>query len=146
MPTTSARRRTVFDLSPQELQVLYRHNQNVSATVPPHKPRRSTDTTYADHAFDAGIYERYRDLHARAKRERSEWLKTHRISHKVAAQAALTHYNPYTHAARIGCVAPPIPPGYADALAAWHKPAPKDQQKARVNVFTLPGGITGFSF
>lgn len=97
-------------------------------------------------AFDLGIYERYRDLHARARSERSAWLKAQGISHKVAAQAVLTDYNPYAQAARIGRVAPPMPDGYAEALAAWQKPPQKPAPKPQANGPTLPGGLQGFSF
>lgn len=122
MPT-SPRRRTVFDLSPQELQELYQHNLNVNATVPPRRPARTpNDGYYSEYAFDLGIYDRYRDLHARAMSERSAWLRDRRISHKVAEQTALTRYNPYVLADRLGCVAPPMPEGYAEALAVWCKP------------------------
>lgn len=146
MPT-SQRRRTVFDLSPQELQELYRHDLNVSATVPPRRPVRSpSDCSYSDYAFDLGIYDRYRNLHARAKSERSAWLKDRRISHKVAEQAALTRYNPYALADRLGCVAPHMPEGYAEALAAWRKPPAKAVQQPLPTRLTLQGGMKGFSF
>lgn len=146
MPT-SPRRRSVFDLSPQELQELYQHNLNVSATVPPRRPARApSDGSYSDYAFDLGIYDRYRDLHARAKSERSAWLKDRRISHKVAEQAALTGYNPYVLADRLGCVAPPMPEGYAEALAAWRKSRAKAVQQPLPTQLTLPGRAKGFSF
>lgn len=134
--TTTARRRTVFDLSPQELQALYRHNPNISSTVRLRRPRRSAGSTCDDHAFDVGIHERYRGLHVLAKRERSEGLKAQVICHKVAAQAALTHDNPDDHATRISCMAPPMPAGDAKALAAWRKPAPKARQN-RVSMCSL---------
>lgn len=149
-PRTPRRRRTVFDLSPQDLHALYQHNLNVSASVPPRRPSRSSAFTQADHAFDLGIDERYRDLHARALSERSAWLKAQGISHKVAAQAVLTDYNPYAQAARIGRVAPPMPDGYAEAFAAWRQPPQKTDQKPvpkpQANGPTLPGGLQGFSF
>ncbi|WP_291931136.1 hypothetical protein [Limnohabitans sp.] len=143
---TPRRTRTVFDLSPQELHALHQHNLNVSASVPPSRPSRSSAFTQADHAFDLGVYERYRDLHARAKSERSAWLKAQGISHKVAAQAVLADYNPYAQAAHIGRVAPPVPEGYAEAVAAWKNPPPKAGQKSHAKLFTLPGGLKGFSF
>ena len=146
IPRTPRRTRTVFDLSPQDLHALYQHNLNVSASVPPRRPRRSSAFTQADHAFDLGIYERYRDLHARARSERSAWLKAQGISHKVAAQAVLTDYNPYAQAARIGRVAPPMPEGYAEAVAAWKNPPPKADLKSDAKWPTLPGGLPGFSF
>ena len=89
-------RRTVFDLQPQDLLTLHSLNRSVSATVPPTRPRLSADAgSYSEYELDWGIYERFRDLHARAKAERSDWLRTQRITHKVAAQAALCGYQPY---------------------------------------------------
>jgi hypothetical protein len=71
------RRRTVFDLSPQELLTLHSLNRSVSATVPPKRPRLSADAgSYSEFELDYGIYERFRDLHARAKAERSDWAHT----------------------------------------------------------------------
>ena len=78
-------RRTVFDLQPQELLTLHSLNRSVSATVPPKRPRLSADAgSYSEYELDWGIYERFRDLHARAKAERSDWLRSQRITHKVA--------------------------------------------------------------
>lgn len=139
------RRRTVFDLTPQELLDLRKLNLQVSATVPPTRP--SYTRSGSDFSIDYGIYERYRDLHARAKAERSAWLREKRITRKVAAQAVLTAYKPYANAARIDCVAPPMPEGYAEALAALKQQAEAPQRKPQVNaVDELPGGLKGFSF
>ena len=132
------------------LRQLYRNARQQPGSVPPRRPSRSSAFTQADHAFDFGIGERYRDLHARARSERSAWLKVQGISHKVAAQAALTDYNPYAQAARIGRVAPPMPEGYAEALADWRQQPQKADQKPvpkpQANGPTLPGGLQGFSF
>ena len=148
MTTTRKRaRRTVFDLTPQELHTLKQLNLNVSATVPPKRPsRRAGDGSYSDYAFDYGIFERYRDLHWRAKSERSDWLKAQRITHKVAAQAALARYRPYTRAALLGLVAPAMPEGYAEAHAALFPPQarqmPVDETQTppgqlKVQIFTF---------
>ena len=138
-------RRTVFDLSPQELFELRKLNLQVSATVPPKRPRYSSSGS--NYSFDYGIYERFRDLHARAKAERSAWLIEKRITLQVAAHAEQTGYRPYTNAARIGCVAPPMPDGYADALAALHQQAEAAKRKPDMDVMDdLPGGVKGFSF
>ena len=110
------RRRTVFDLTPQELAELRKLNLQVAASVPPKRP--SYSTSGSEFSFDYGVYERYRDLHLRAKDVRSAWLCEKRITRKVAAQAVLTNYRPYANAARINCVAPPMPEGYAEALTA----------------------------
>ncbi len=139
------RRRTVFDLSPQELFELRKLNVQVSATVPPKRP--SYSSSGSEFSFDYGIYERYRDLHARAKDERSAWLRAKRITLKVAAQAALTDYKPYANAARIDCVAPPMPQGYAEAFAALKEQAEASWRKQQPKpVEGLPGGLKGFSF
>ena len=137
-------RRTVFDLSPQELHDLRRLNLQVSATVPPQRPRPSRSAS--EFAFDYSIYERYRDLHLRAKVERSEWLRARRITLKVAAHAVLTDYNPYANAARIGRVAPSMPEGYAQALAGLTESVEVRDRKAQVQTFDLPGGLKGFLF
>lgn len=127
MTTTRKRAsRTVFDLTPQELHTLKKLNLNVSATVPPKRPsHRPSDGSYSDYAFDYGIYERYRDLHWRAKYERTDWLKAQRITQKVAAQAALASYRPYIRAAALGLVAPAMPEDYAQAHAALFAPQPR---------------------
>ena len=139
------RRRTVFDLSPQELFELHKLNLQVSATVPPKRP--SYSPSGSEFSFDYGMYERYRDLHVRAKDERSAWLREKRITLKVVAQAALTNYKPYANAARLGLVAPPMPEGYAQALAALQQQAETAQRKPQVTaVDVLPGGIKIFSF
>ena len=139
------RRRTVFDLSPQELFELRKLNVQVSATVPPKRP--SYSSSGSEFSFDYGIYERYRDLHARAQDERSAWLREKRITLKVAAQAVLTGYKPYANAARIDCVAPPMPQGYAEAFAALKEQAEASRRKPQAKpVEGLPGGLKGFSF
>lgn len=139
------RSRTVFDLSPQELFELRKLNVQLSATVPPKMPRYSSSGS--EFSFDYGIYERYRELHARAKAGRSAWLREKRITLKVAAQAVQTGYHPYANAARIDCVAPLMPQGYAEAFAALKEQVeaarPKPQAKP---VEGLPGGLRGFSF
>jgi hypothetical protein len=122
--TRKRHNRDVFALTPQELHTLQQLNLTVSATVPPKCPSRSTDC-YSDFAFDYNIFERYRDLHGRAKRERSEWLKAQRITHKVAAQTALARYKPYARAQALGLVAPPMPECYAQAHAALFTPKPR---------------------
>jgi hypothetical protein len=138
-------RRTVFDLSPQELFELRKLNLQVSATVPPKRP--SYSTSGSKYSFDYGIYERFRDLHARAKSERSAWLIEKRITLQVTSQAEQTDYRPYTNAARISCVAPPMPEGYADALAALQQQAEAAKRKPDMDVMDdLPGGVKGFSF
>jgi hypothetical protein len=125
MPTPTRRRRTVFDLTPQELFELRKLNINVNATTPPKRPRPSgAYDSYQDFSFDYGIYERYRDLHERAKTERSAWLQSHRITLSVMAQVKQTRYNPYKNAAVLGCVIPPLPEGYAEAFQALFKPVP----------------------
>ena len=123
---TTNRRRTVFDLTPQELRELYRLNQNVSATVAPRRPRIAPSySNYQDRDFDEGIYARYHEMHALAKAQRSDWLRMHRITRNVMLQAVTTNYNPYAKADRLGLVAPPEPEGYAEAQRAWR--APKTQ-------------------
>ncbi len=141
---TKPSRRTVFDLSPQELHDLRRLNLQVSATVPPKRPRPSSSGS--EFAFDYGIYERYCDLHARAKTERSEWLRAQRITLKVAAHAVLTDYKPYANAARIGRVAPPMPEGYAEAQVAVQQAEASRHKPQAKPVEWLPGGLKGFSF
>lgn len=116
------RRRTVFDLTPQELQELYRLNRNVSATVPPRRPRIApSQGNYHERDFDEGIYARYQEMHALAKAQRSDWLCMHRITRHVMLQAVTTNYNPYAKADRLRLVAPPEPEGYAEAQQAWRK-------------------------
>jgi hypothetical protein len=121
---STVRRRTVFDLLPLELKELYRLNLNVSATVPPRRPSRSSSEDYNDYAYDEGIYERYREMHDRAKAERSLWLRTHRITRAVMLDAARVDYDPYAQATRLGLTAPPVPDGYTEALRAWREPPP----------------------
>ena len=143
MTTTRKRhKRTVFDLTPQELHTLQQLNLTVSATVPPKRPSRSTGC-FSEYALDYGIFERYRDLHERAKRERSEWLKAQRITHKVAAQAALARYKPYARAQALGLVAPPMPEGYVQAHAALFTPKPRPvvQPQAPADSPSSPGGF-----
>ena len=147
--TTTRKRisRTVFDLSPQELHTLRQHNIHVSATVPPKRPSRSPgDGSYSDYAFDCGIFEKYRDLHWRAKSERSDWLKAQRITHKVAAQAALARYMPYARAAALGLVAPAMPEGYAQAHAALFAPKPRPTSVRETRTITGLPGVQILSF
>lgn len=126
MTTNTRHRRTVFDLTPQELKQLHQLNLNVSATVPPRRPRMAGSyANYHDRHFDEGIHARYQEMHARAKLLRSEWLRLYQISHKVVMQAIQTRYNPYAHAARLGLSAPPVPEGYADALRQWRELKPR---------------------
>ena len=66
--TAARRRRTVFDLTPQELRELSRLNGYVSASVPPRRPGLSAGREFE---FDYGIYEKYCELHVWAKAERS---------------------------------------------------------------------------
>lgn len=138
-------RRSVFDLSPQELFELRKLNLQVSASVPPKRP--SYSTSGSEFSFDYGIYERYRDLHTRAKAERSEWLRARRITLQVVSHAAMTDYKPYTNAARIGCVAPPMPQGYAEALAALQQQAEASRRKQQNKTeHVLLVGAQGFAF
>lgn len=146
------RRRTVFDLSPQELLTLHGLNRSVSATVPPKRPRLSADAgSYSEYELDWGIYERFRDLHARAKAERSDWLRAQRITHKVAAQAALCGYQPYKRAARLGLEAPPMPEGYAETFQALLQKLVQARQAARppkppAQPLAQAGALQMFSF
>lgn len=79
-------RLTVVDLHLQETLTLHDLSRSVSATVPPKPPRLSADAgIYSKYELDYGIYERFRDLNARAKAERSDRLRTQSITHKVAA-------------------------------------------------------------
>lgn len=147
--TTTRKRlsRTVFDLSPQELHTLRQHNLNISATVPPKRPSRSAGySSYSDYAFDYGIFEKYRDLHWRAKCERSDWLKAQRITHKVAAQAALARYRPYARAAALGLVAPAMPEGYAQAHEALFVPKPRPMPVRETQVMPGLAGVQILSF
>ncbi len=121
---STVHRRTVFDLLPLELKEMYRLNLNVSATVPPRRPSRSNSEDYNEYAFDEGIYQRYREMHDRAKAERSLWLRTHRITRAVMNDAYRTDYDPYTNAPRLGLTAPPVPEGYTDSMRAWREPPP----------------------
>jgi hypothetical protein len=145
-------RRTVFDLQPQELLTLHSLNRSVSATMPPKRPRLSADAgSYSEYELDYGIYERFRDLNARAKAERSEWLRTQRITHKVAAQAALCGYQPYKRAARLGLEAPPMPEGYAETFQALLQQLLQARQAARrpkppARPPAQPGALQMFSF
>ncbi len=136
---TTARRRTVFDLTPQELRELSRINTVISASVPPRRPGLSSGREFEN---DYGIYERYRDLHAKAKAARADWLREHRLNLTIAAQARSSDYNPYANAGFLGLVAPPMPEGYAEALLAWRKPTAKTEPKSRDN----PHHFEGFSF
>lgn len=142
------RRRTVFDLSPQELLTLHSLNCSVRATVPPKRPRLSADAgSYSEFELDYGIYERFRDLHARAKAKRSDWLRTQRITHKVAAQAALCGYLPYKRADRLGLEAPPMPEGYAKTLQALMQARQAARPpKSPARPPAQPGGVQMFSF
>ncbi len=127
-------------------------NRSVSATVPPKRPRLSADAgCYSEYKLNYGIFERFRDLHARAKAERSDWLRTQRITHKVASQAALCGYQPYKRADRLGLEAPPMPEGYAETFQALlqdlvqarqvaHPPKPPARLPAQ------PGALQMFSF
>jgi len=89
----------------------------VGATTPPERPRVSH---YRDNGegyeYALNVYDRYRNNHQLAKDQRDYWLKVQGISRRVAAQAVLTHYNPYANAHRIGKVAPPEPHGYTETL------------------------------
>lgn len=126
MPTPTRRRRTVFDLTPQELFELRKLNLNVNATTPPKRPRPSgAYDSYQDFSFDYGIYERYRNLHERAKAERSEWLQSHRITRSLMTQIIQTRYNPYKNATALGFETPPLPEGYEEAFQTLFKPKPK---------------------
>jgi hypothetical protein len=131
---------------------LHSLNRSVSATVPPKRPRPSADAgSYSEYELDYSIYERFRDLHARAKAERSDWLRTQRITHKVAAQAALCGYQPYKRADRLGLEAPPMPEGYAETFQALLQELLQARQAARppkppARPPTLPGGVQMFSF
>lgn len=89
-PTSVPRRRTVQDLSPEEMRTLARLDRNVCATVPPSRPRGSSPGAVSMTAYE--IYERYRALHWRAKDERAAWLQANRISQAVAKQAAAARY------------------------------------------------------
>ena len=85
--TTKTRLRTVFDLTPQELHELRQINLAVMATVPPARPRRGSGfNNYSDYAFDYGIYERYKNNHALAKQNRSDWIRSHRVNRQVVLQ------------------------------------------------------------
>jgi len=139
---TTARRRTVFDLTPQELQELNRLNGYVSASAPPRRPGLSSGREFE---FDYGIYEKYRESHDRAKAERSYWLRTHRLNLRIAAQAESADYNPYVNAGFLGLVAPPMPEGYAEALEAWRKPKAKPESKA-ADIPSGPNSVQIMSF
>lgn len=126
---TTTRHRTVFDLTPQELQELYQLNLNISATVPPRRPRSAPSCgNFHDRHFDDGIFERYQEMYARAKSQRVDWLRLHRITRKVMLQAIETNYNPYAKASKLGLVAPPEPEGYAEAQRAWREPKIKSKK------------------
>lgn len=145
MTTTKrpSRKRTVFSLTPQELFELKKLNANVSATVPPGKPRRVG--SYSEYAYDMGIYDRYRELHERAKYERSMWLRAHRITRAVVVDAIRTSYKPFENASRLSDEAPPpMPEGYEQAWQTLFAPKPK-APAVDVGVSMLPGGIRGFS-
>ena len=145
MTTSTRRRRTVFDLTPQELHELREINLAVMATVPPARPRRGPAyDSYSEYAFDYGIYERYQERHALAKQKRAEWIRAHRINRQVVLQAIRTDYKPYAHADRVGLVAPPMPEGYEQAMLALNppRPAPKPLPDAAAS----PGGPMSFSF
>lgn len=138
---TTTRRRTVFDLTPQELQELHRVNMQVRATVPPRRPRvASSYGNFHDRHFDEGIHERYKEMHARAKALLTDWLRTHRITRKVMLQAIKTNYNPYAKAGKLGLVAPPLPEGYAEAQQAWREPKAKPHA-APATLVMGPSGI-----
>jgi hypothetical protein len=92
-----------------------------------------------------GIYERYRDNHARAKYERSDWLREHRITLAVAAQAAQARYHPFANAARLELVAPEMPPDFDAEWKTLFTPKPRPKPSGE-GTFTLPNGLKGFSF
>lgn len=142
-----SRKRTVFSLTPQELFELKKLNTNISATVPPRKPSRAGGS-YSEYAFDLGVYDRYRDLHERAKCERSIWLREHRITRAVAADATRTGYRPFVNAGRLSDDAPPpMPEGYEQAWQTVFAPKPKPSAPAgAVFVDVLSNGMRGFSF
>lgn len=146
MSTSTSRKRTVFNLTPQELHTLRKLNINVSASVPPRKPSRVDGQ--GEYAYDLGIYDRYRDLHERAKYERSIWLRERRITRAVVAQAVLAQYNPYANASRLGVdTPPPTPEGYEQEWQTLFTPKPKlNPQTKTVNTANLPGDLKGFSF
>jgi hypothetical protein len=146
MSTNSSRKRTVFSLTPQELHTLRKLNTSVSATVPPRKPSRVGGQ--GEYAYDLGIHDRYRELHERAKYERSIWLREQRITRAVMAQAVLAQYNPYANASRLDVDAPPpIPEGYEQEWQTLFAPKPKSSQNSdRVVLEQFPGGLKGFSF
>lgn len=145
--TRSSRKRTVFSLTPQELFELKKLNTNVSATVPPSKPRRA-GSSYSEYAYDLGIYDRYVNLHERAKYERSVWLREHRVTREVAAAAIRTEYKPYANASRLGDEAPPpMPEGYEQEWQTVFAPKPKpNAPKSNVVESVMPDGLRGFSF
>lgn len=97
--TTRRVARTVFDLSPDELQELKSLDSTV-ASLSPAPSGRGGDS------YDRDIRERYRYLLRTAKANRSAWLKSRRISTAVAMQAAQTLYDPHANAAFAGLVAP----------------------------------------
>lgn len=138
---TTTRHRTVFNLTPQELQELYRLNLNIGTTVPSRRPRRAPSFgNFHDRHFDEGIYERQQEMYARAKSQRADWLRLHRITRKVMLEAIETNYNPYANASKLGRVAPPEPEGYAEAQRAWREPKLKSK-KALAPLVIGPLGI-----
>jgi hypothetical protein len=145
MSTSTSRKRTVFNLTPQELHTLRKLNINVSATVPPRRPSRVGGQS--EYAYDLGIYDRYRELHERAKYERSIWLREQRITRAVVAQAVLAQYNPYANASRLGVDAPPpTPAGYEQEWQMLFTPKPKLSPKpSSVVIEHFLGGVKGFS-
>jgi len=93
------------------------------------------------------IFSRGNDSHLRVKAERSAWLIEKRITLQVAAQGEQTDYRPYANAARIGCVPPPMPEGYANALAALQQQAEAAKRKPQLGAAHVQsGGPKGFSF
>lgn len=94
--------RTVFDLTLDELRELKSLNSTVRALSP------APSGTGGD-SYDREIRERYRYLLRTAKANRSNWLKSHRITAVVALQAAQTLYDPHANAAYAGLVAPNKP-------------------------------------
>ena len=122
-------RRTVFDLTPQDLFELKRLQNAIHASVPPRKPKRSDGyVSYVEYEYDLGMYERYREIHDSAKYQMTDLLRDLRITSAVAAQAALCRYNPYANAQALGLEAPPIPLGYQQAHDELFRPKPKTQR------------------
>lgn len=75
-----SKRRSIADLTADELQKLKELNRYVCATIPPKRPKSaySNVTPYDE------VRARYEEMHCRAKAMRSDWLAAHRMTLKEA--------------------------------------------------------------